>query len=155
MLINWYSQPSEFHFQRLCHTKKNQVTRYAVGLVFVSPLGDLLHWRQLLLLLMLFWDTVLHWGHFFGDTAGIQHQANYLLNIIEVDPYKVLIPLMADLTCPQREATSIAVVLSGLLMGVLLAQVLSRIIAQFSSFRNVYQMGVEHLSSSGWILLPT
>jgi predicted MFS family arabinose efflux permease len=62
----------------------------------------------------------------------------------------VLIPLTADLARPQRRATSIAIVLSGLLLGVLLARVLSGIIAQFSSFRNVYWMGVggEPLSSS-------
>jgi predicted MFS family arabinose efflux permease len=54
----------------------------------------------------------------------------------------VLVPLTADLVRPQRRATSIAIVMSGLLMGVLLARVLSGIIAQFSSFRNVYWMGV-------------
>jgi predicted MFS family arabinose efflux permease len=55
---------------------------------------------------------------------------------------QVLIPLTADLAPPQRRATSIAIVLSGLLMGVLLARVLSGIIAQFSSFRNIYWVGV-------------
>ena len=55
---------------------------------------------------------------------------------------KVLMPLTADLARPSRRATSIAIVLSGLLMGVLLARVLGGIIAQFSSFRNIYWMGV-------------
>lgn len=51
-------------------------------------------------------------------------------------------PLTADLARPSRRATSIAIVISGLLMGVLLARVLGGVIAQFSSFRNIYWMGV-------------
>jgi MFS family permease len=53
-----------------------------------------------------------------------------------------LIPLTADLAPPARRASAISIVLAGLLMGVLLARVLAGIIAQFSSYRNVYWMGV-------------
>ena len=51
---------------------------------------------------------------------------------------KVLMPLTADVAHP----TSIAIVLTGLLLGVLSARVLGGIISQFSSLGNIYWMGV-------------
>lgn len=43
-----------------------------------------------------------------------------------------MIPLAADLSPPNRRAQCMAIVLSGLLMGILIARVLSGIIAQVS-----------------------
>ena len=135
---------------------KNQ--RYAVGLVFLSPLGDLIRRRQLLLVLM-FMSGSLSIGLALTKSIVGFEVLSFLVAISSVTPQvcigvrstnaqrmligsKVLMPLTADLARPSRRATSIAIVLSGLLMGVLLARVLGGIIAQFSSFRNIYWMGV-------------
>lgn len=47
---------------------------------------------------------------------------------------QVMIPLAADLSPPNRRAQCMAIVLSGLLMGILVARVLSGIIAQVCPF---------------------
>jgi MFS family permease len=135
---------------------KNQ--RYAVGLLSLSPLGDLIRRRQLLLVLM-FTSGSLSVGLALTKSILSFEILSFFVAISSVTPQvciagrstyaqrkligsKVLIPLTADLARPNRRATSIAIVLSGLLMGVLLARVLGGVIAQFSSFRNIYWMGV-------------
>jgi predicted MFS family arabinose efflux permease len=55
---------------------------------------------------------------------------------------QILIPLSADLAPPHRRASAMSIVLSGLLLGLLLARVLAGIIAEFSSWRNVYYMAI-------------
>jgi predicted MFS family arabinose efflux permease len=52
------------------------------------------------------------------------------------------VPLAADLAPPERKAGAISVVWAALMLGVLFGRVLSGIIAQFSSYRNVYFMAV-------------
>lgn len=64
---------------------------------------------------------------------------------------EVLIPLTADLAPPNRRATFMSIVFSGVLMGVLLARVLSGIIAQLSSYRNIYWMGAAGEVHSHWL----
>ena len=55
---------------------------------------------------------------------------------------QILLPLAADLAPPERRASAISVVLSGLLFGVLIARVLAGVIAEFTSWRVVYYMAV-------------
>ena len=71
---------------------------------------------------------------------------SFFIGIITVTP-QVLIPLAADLAPPHRRAASIAIVYSGLLLGILMARVLAGVIAQFTSWRNVYYMalGLQYL----------
>lgn len=51
-----------------------------------------------------------------------------------------MLPLVGQLAAPNRRATAIAIVVSGLLLGILIARLLSGIIANYSSWRNVYWM---------------
>jgi predicted MFS family arabinose efflux permease len=113
---------------------------YAAGLLLVSPLGDLVRRRQLLLFLMII-ATTLSIGLAITKSLIAFEVISFFVGMFSVTP-QVLIPLTADLTPPQRRASAISIVLAGLLMGVLLARVLAGIIAEFSSFRNVYWMGV-------------
>jgi predicted MFS family arabinose efflux permease len=53
-----------------------------------------------------------------------------------------MIPLAADLAPPNRRASAISIVMSGLLLGILIARVLAGIIAEFTSWRNAYFMAV-------------
>lgn len=57
-------------------------------------------------------------------------------------PGQILLPLAADLAPPERRASAISVVLSGLLFGILIARVLAGLIAQFASWRVVYYMAI-------------
>lgn len=52
---------------------------------------------------------------------------------------QIMLPLVGDLAPPRRRATAISIVVSGLLLGLLIARLLSGIIAEYSSsWRNVY-----------------
>ncbi|KAG6812712.1 hypothetical protein H0H93_013722 [Arthromyces matolae] len=55
---------------------------------------------------------------------------------------QVLLPLAADLAPPERRASAISNVLSGLLFGILIARVLSGVIAEFTTWRVVYYLAI-------------
>lgn len=49
-----------------------------------------------------------------------------------------MLPLVGDLAPPARRATALSIVVSGLLLGLLIARFLSGVITQFTSWRNIY-----------------
>lgn len=55
---------------------------------------------------------------------------------------QIVLPLTADMAKPEKRAQAIAITLSGLTLGVLVARVLSGTITNYSSWRNVYWMAV-------------
>ncbi|KAJ7143676.1 MFS DHA1 protein [Mycena epipterygia] len=112
---------------------------YATGLLLLTPLGDLVR-RRPLLLLLIFTSASLTIGLAITRSLVIFEVLSFLIAFSSVTP-QVLIPFTADLAPVNRRATFVSIVFSGLLMGVLLARVLSGIIAQFSSYRNIYWMG--------------
>lgn len=61
-----------------------------------------------------------------------------------------MVPLTADLAPPETRSKAISITLSGLMLGVLVARVISGIIAEFSDWRNVYWMSV---GLQYWILI--
>lgn len=65
----------------------------------------------------------------------------FLVGAVTVTP-QILLPLAADLAPPQRRASAISVVLSGLLFGVLIARVLAGVIANFTTWRVVYYLSI-------------
>lgn len=66
---------------------------------------------------------------------------SFLVGIFTVVP-QILLPLAADLAPPERRATAISIVVSGLLFGVLLARLLAGIIGNFTNWRVVYYMAI-------------
>ena len=55
---------------------------------------------------------------------------------------QILIPLAADLAPPAKRASAISIVISGLLFGILLARVLSGLVAEFVTWRVVYYLAI-------------
>lgn len=128
---------------------------YATGLVLISPLGDLLR-RRSLILTIVFLSTCLTIGLAVTNSLVVFETLCFLVGALTVTP-QILIPLAADLAPEKRRASAISVVLSGLLFGVLIARVLAGIIAQFDSWRVVYYfaIGVQTLVLVGaYLLLP-
>lgn len=81
---------------------------------------------------------------------------SFIVGAVSVTP-QILIPLAADLAPDKRRASAISIVLSGLLFGILVARVLSGIIAQFVSWRVVYYfaIGVQGVVLLGsYVMLP-
>ncbi|KAJ6459581.1 major facilitator superfamily domain-containing protein [Mycena sanguinolenta] len=118
---------------------------YATGILLISPMGDLVRRRQLIFLL-----AVLS-GSF---TIGLAVTRNFV--VFEVLNF-IMIPLAADLAPPERRASAISVVVSGLLFGVLIARVIAGILAQFTSWQVVYYfaIGVQFLVPlAGYFVIP-
>ncbi|KAK0191572.1 major facilitator superfamily domain-containing protein [Armillaria mellea] len=113
---------------------------YVIGLFFLAPLGDLIRRRQLILGL-LFCSTVLtlclglvnNWTAFLA--------LSFLAGTVNVVP-QVIIPLAADVASPFRRHFCISIVVSGLIMGVLVARVFAGIIAQYADWQKVYYFAV-------------
>jgi predicted MFS family arabinose efflux permease len=58
-----------------------------------------------------------------------------------------MLPLIGDIAPPHRRASSLAVIVSGLMLGMLVARLFSGIVANYTSWRNIYwfSFGVQHL----------
>ncbi|KAF5378898.1 hypothetical protein D9615_006857 [Tricholomella constricta] len=113
---------------------------YAVGLLLISPLGDLVRRRQLILCIVSL-SASLTIGLALTNSLVVFETLSFLVGVVTVTPM-VLLPLAADLAPPKRQATAISVVLSGLLFGILIARVLAGIIAQYASWRVVYYLAI-------------
>ncbi|CAK5278579.1 unnamed protein product [Mycena citricolor] len=143
----YYCQPILVQLAEAFQVDDFQVSRipillqagYATGLLFIAPLGDIFHRRQLVLILILI-SGALTVGLALTSSLIAFEVLSFLTAVATVTP-QVLIPLTADLAPANRRATFIALVLAGLLTGVLVARVFAGIIAQYSSYHNVYWMG--------------
>jgi predicted MFS family arabinose efflux permease len=59
-----------------------------------------------------------------------------------------MLPLVGDLAPPSRRASSLAIVVSGLSLGILIARLLSGIVANYTDWRNIYwfSLGAQYLT---------
>jgi predicted MFS family arabinose efflux permease len=89
------------------------------------------------------------------DNLQIFEAVSFLVGVVTVVP-QIVLPLAADLAPPERRASAISIVLSGLLFGILIARVLAGVIANFTTWRVVYYMavGVQYFVLVGayWII---
>jgi predicted MFS family arabinose efflux permease len=75
------------------------------------------------------------------NSLAVFEALSFLVGVVSVTP-QILLPLAADLAPPERRASALSVVLSGLLFGVLIARVISGVIAEFTSWRVVYYLAI-------------
>jgi predicted MFS family arabinose efflux permease len=68
-----------------------------------------------------------------------------------------MLPLVGDLAPPARRATAISIVVSGLLLGILVARVLSGILTEYTTWRSIYWLsfGLQYLILVLlWLFMP-
>lgn len=129
--------------------------RFGIGLLTISPMGDMLRRRGLILLLVSS-STCLTIGLALTRNLHVFEAMSFLVGFTSITP-NLLLPLAADLAPPERRASAISVVSSGFLLGVLIARVLSSVVANFVSWRYVYWMstGIQSIVVIGsYLLLP-
>lgn len=114
--------------------------RYAAGLLLIAPLGDLVRRRPLILLLT-FISIALTFGVAFTTSFIAFQVLSFFIGVVTCVP-QILIPLAADLAPPAKRASAISIVISGLLFGILLARVLSGLVAEFVTWRVVYYLAI-------------
>lgn len=109
---------------------------YALGLLLIIPLGDAFN-RRNLTVIMLAIVTVSLAATALAPTLPLLTLASFVLGFTTVVP-QILIPFAATLAQPHERGRIIGIVMSGLLIGVLLARTLSGFVAAHFGWRAIY-----------------
>ncbi|KAF4632463.1 hypothetical protein G7Y89_g5676 [Cudoniella acicularis] len=118
---------------------------YATGLLFLCPLGDIFRRRAFVLILVFFTATI--WlGLCITKSFSVFLALSFLTAVSTVTP-QLMLPLVGDLAPPHKRAMSLSIVVSGLLLGMLIARLLSGILTQYTSWRSIYwfSFGMQYL----------
>lgn len=112
---------------------------YALGLIFLVPLGDVLDNKKLIVSL---------YAVVAVSALLIAFASNlwlFICGLLLVGAFctvaQILMPLAASLTTPQSRGRVIGTLMSGLLLGILLSRTFSGLIAQWLGWRMVYILG--------------
>ncbi|GAA2803931.1 MFS transporter [Saccharopolyspora taberi] len=141
---NYYAQPLLDTIARELHLSSGSASLvvtgaqvgYALGLVLVLPLGDLVERRRLVCGLTLATAFSLALTASAPD-AGLLLAGTAITGLLSVTA-QVLLPFAADLAAPHRRGQVVGTVMSGLVMGMLLARTASGAIATIGGWRTVY-----------------
>lgn len=109
---------------------------YALGLFFLVPLADLLENRRLLIVTALTAAASML-GAAFSATPGVFLLVSLLIGLSSVT-VQMLIPLAAHLAPEASRGRVVGNIMSGLLLGILLARPLSSFLAQHFGWRAVF-----------------
>lgn len=106
---------------------------YALGLLFVVPLGDLLQ-RRPLIMRMLAVTSLSLLGAGLSPSLTALDVAVLIVGVSTVVP-QVLVPFAAELAPEAQRGKIVGAVMSGLLIGILLARTVSGLLAEAGSWR--------------------
>lgn len=129
---------------------------YAVGLLFITPLGDKLERRRMAVVLMMLaaaGHAMVGWGNSFAWFMG----GTLVAGLFSVAA-QVLVPMAAALAAPGRAGRNVGLVLSGLLVGILLSRSVAGGLSALGGWSLVYQLtAVAMVLMALWMrhILPT
>ncbi|MEC0148444.1 MFS transporter, partial [Paenibacillus alginolyticus] len=109
---------------------------YGIGLLFIVPLGDILENRKLVVASLLFTAIVLTIAAFV-KSAPLFLTASLFIGLGSVAA-QVLVPYAAHLSPDATRGRNVGNVMSGLLLGIMLARPISSIVAEFMGWRAVF-----------------
>ncbi|MGX7173084.1 MFS transporter [Enterococcus ratti] len=109
---------------------------YAVGLLFLVPLGDVVD-RPKLIIRMSALSAISLLAAFFAPSFTLFACASFLIGLLSIVP-QVIIPYGAVLAGPKVRGKVIGTLLSGLLVGILLSRTISGLVASLFSWRMIY-----------------
>jgi predicted MFS family arabinose efflux permease len=128
---------------------------YATGLFLIVPLGDLVHRRKMVCRLLLV-TTVALLVSAIAPTIWVLALGLGVAGVTSVVA-QVLIPFASELADEEDRGRVVGVVMSGLLIGILLARTVSGFIAELAGWRSVYLVGAGvmlALTVALWRALP-
>lgn len=129
---------------------------YALGLLFVLPLGDLVENRRLATRTLLVTATALLLAAV-SPVFGLFLAASVLVGTTSVVA-QVLVPLAAHLAPAEQRGSIVGRVMSGLLLGILLARTVSSLVADLLGWRAIYLLSAVLMIGLSLVLrrlLPT
>jgi predicted MFS family arabinose efflux permease len=109
---------------------------FGTGLLLFVPLGDALERRGLILRLLAA-SVVALAATALAPSLGALVAASFVLGVVSVVP-QLAVPLAAHLAPPDRRGRAIGAVMTGILVGILLARTVSGIIGQRFGWRAVF-----------------
>ncbi|WP_234117489.1 MFS transporter [Clostridium hydrogenum] len=111
---------------------------YAIGLVFLVPLGDIKE-RRRLIMIMLFCSAIALFSISLSFNIWWFILGSLLVGLTSITPM-LIVPLAAHLAKPAERGKVIGSVMSGLLIGILLSRVFSGIIGSILGWQIVYRI---------------
>lgn len=109
---------------------------YALGLLFLVPLGDVVD-RPKLIIRMATLSAISLLAAFFAPSFTLFACASFLIGLLSIVP-QIIIPYGAVLAGPKARGKVMGTLLSGLLVGILLSRTVSGIVASLFSWRMIY-----------------
>jgi predicted MFS family arabinose efflux permease len=122
---------------------------YLVGLLFLVPLGDLLERRRLLVVCTALTSVFLAAMALAPGFRGLL-AISVFLGMTSVAA-QILVPLSAHLAPAERRGRVVSTVMSGLLIGILLARFAAGLIAHVAGWRAVYLVAAVLMAGFCWI----
>jgi len=141
---NYYPQPLLETIARAFSLSVNQAgfivtiaqLGYACGLMFIVPLGDMFERRNLIVLMTLLSAAGLLITAM-APTLTIMLVGTALTGLFSMVA-QILVPLAATLAEPERRGKVVGLIMSGLLLGILLARTVAGALASLGGWRTVY-----------------
>ncbi|RFB67517.1 MULTISPECIES: MFS transporter [unclassified Herbaspirillum] len=109
---------------------------YGLGLLFIVPAGDLIENRKMVLVLMAITCVALV-GAAYAQGAAQFFLAAFVIGVSSVGA-QVLVPYAAHMSLPETRGRAVGNVMSGLLMGILLARPLSSLVADLFGWHAIF-----------------
>jgi predicted MFS family arabinose efflux permease len=143
----YYNQPLLADMAKTFHTTASGIgvvptltlIGYAVGMLFIVPLGDVLSRRKLIVGLLLLVTAALV-ASALAPNLPLLAAASLAVGILTCVP-QVLLPFAAQITPAPHRGRAIGTVMMGLLLGILLSRTLSGFVGEHFGWRSVYWMG--------------
>ena len=140
----YYAQPLLDLISRSLHVGEGTATLvvtltqvgYAIGLIFVLPAGDLIENRTLVTRTLIGTAIALLLAGLAPD-FGVFIAASVLVGLTSVVA-QILVPFAAHLAPPEQRGRFVGQVMSGLLLGILLARTVASLIAGAAGWRAIY-----------------
>lgn len=121
---------------------------YALGLLFIIPLGDLYHRKRIIevnfSLLVLSLLAIAVAPHLYVVLA-----ASLVTGICSVVP-QIFIPIAAQFSTPETKGRNVGMVVSGLLTGILASRVVSGVVGEWWGWRTMYYVAAALMVVSFW-----
>ncbi len=140
----YYNQPMLADMMRTFHVSPHEIglvatftqVGYALGMPVFIPLGDFVERRRLVVLLFLAVAAALV-GTAEAHSLLWLVLASFIVGLTTVIA-QIMIPLATELAPAEEQGRTIGMILSGILMGILLARTLSGVVAQHFGWRAMY-----------------
>lgn len=141
---NYYNQPLLGLMSKNFKVSESQISLiamltqvgYALGLLFIVPLGDMMR-RKKLILSTFFLMTISLLAMTMAPNLGFLYVASFLVGFTSVVP-QMFVPMAAEMATPEKRNSAIGMVMSGLLLGILLSRVVAGFVGELWGWKMIY-----------------